>query len=111
MWTLHELGHDFNGQTGGRPYTDLENEGLYVGEEQFAGNTDTGYLRTFDGFKSDRPPNVQNWQYYTVNEDFADTFANWAARNFASDVYGQTRQNWVANHMDHWVSLAVAQNQ
>jgi hypothetical protein len=131
----HELGHAFNARIanngGTTPYTTLAQDGIWTtGGEQLAGIKtnytvagtgitcgngtqqcygDNGnpipanhYYRSTWGFGSRR-----HGQGDTSNEDFADTFANWANRGFTTDVYGIARSNFMITNMAEWVVSAT----
>jgi hypothetical protein len=122
----HELGHAFRGavlrRTGKDIYSQLSSEGIWVGGEQIAGYNEnytqpgTGetcngqqcygengpilpnhYLRTSRGLGFQE--NITN----TANEDFADTFANWAIGKLTDDAYGSARSDFITTNLSEWI--------
>jgi RHS repeat-associated protein len=119
LWTTlvaHELGHAFNAAIADRggttPYGTLSTEGIWVGDEEIAGDdasyTQDGtgidgipanhYRRTFEGL------GFHHSVAQSANEDFADTFANWTTGSFSSDSAGRARMRFMTVHMTEWVS-------
>jgi len=125
----HEFGHSFNANASiaapteefpnrriGQPAVALRNEGVKLDENDpsslFAGGSP--YIRSPQlGYQLENGKTYPYQQNTTVsaNEEIGDMFANWAFNSFASDDWGDARGNWMNNHMDGWVSLAVATNQ
>jgi hypothetical protein len=97
---------------GTTPYGTLSTEGIWVGDEEIAGydasytQDGTGidgipanhYRRTFRGL------GFNHSGAHTVNEDFADTFANWTTGGFSSDSAGRARMRFMTVHMTEWIT-------
>jgi hypothetical protein len=130
----HELGHAFNARIanngGVTPYTTLSQNGIWTEDgEQIAGimagftvpgtGTTCGNRGTRQCFDSDGNPIPANPYYrsfdglgfnhsdtLTSNEDFADTFANWATNSFDNNKYGSARSSFMTTNIAEWVTSA-----
>ena len=100
---IHELGHKFLYDLG-LPYSEINlNLGYYengryihvTGIHPYTGR----YQRTALGYPHPWQPYEQhkndNNYYNTYQEDFADTFMNWALDRFSDDEAGRLRQAWM----------------
>ena len=136
QWTTlvaHELGHAFNARIanngGSTPYATLAKLGIWTSNgEQIAGYK-VGYTVLGTGttcgngsqqcFDPEGNPIPENHYYrrnlglgfihsndQSSNEDFADTFANWATRSLSNDGYGKARFNFMTTNMVEWVNSA-----
>ena len=125
MWTAHELGHAFNNALSpnqtepdykhGQGLIDLAQEGVSVNGELISGAVDPNswlgdYKVDFRGYQSKSTPYVQN-QELTASEDFANMFSNYVHNSFAVDDFGQKRYDFMDNHMNNWLALAVSNNE
>jgi RHS repeat-associated protein len=121
----HELGHLFNTQANGLPYSDMGsasiydatgawvtgfhydiNEGVYEWDRSMAGYGSGCAPATYHG-RCEGPNGDLVWDdWNTVHEEYADMFLNWSFNSFVGPA-GAARYSWMEQRMWNWLSISL----